>query len=172
MELAGQAIGKGRSGIGPGAPPRAAAGPANRLGQGLGHTETGETVRGVRRIVTLSAGWISLALGFLGVFLPLLPTTCFVLLAGVCFARSSPRAHRWLYHNRLFGRHLTSYRDDRSVPMGLKVGSLTLLWLTVGGSALAIDGPGWVRLILVAIALAVTVHVAGLQTRKAARSGP
>ncbi len=121
--------------------------------------------------MTLSAGWLSLALGFLGVFLPLLPTTCFVLLAGVCFARTSPRAHRWLYHNRLFGRHLTSYREDRSVPMGLKVGSLTVLWLTVGGSALAIDGPGWVRLTLIAIAVAVTVHVAGLQTRKTAGSG-
>jgi uncharacterized membrane protein YbaN (DUF454 family) len=172
MELARHAIGEGRSRIGPGAAARGAAVPADARSARPGRAEAVEPVRGVRRIVTLSAGWISLALGFLGVFLPLLPTTCFVLLAGVCFARTSPRAHRWLYHNRLFGRHLTSYRDDRSVPMGLKVGSLTLLWLTVGGSALAIDGPGWVRLTLVAIAVAVTVHVVSLQTRKAARSRP
>jgi uncharacterized membrane protein YbaN (DUF454 family) len=165
MELARHAIGEGRSGIGPGAAARVAALPADGPSAELGHADTGAPVRGIRRIVTLSAGWLSLALGFLGVFLPLLPTTCFVLLAGVCFARTSPRAHRWLHHNRLFGRQLTSYRDDRSVPMGLKVGSLALLWVTVGGSALAIDGPGWVRPTLVATALAVTVHVAGLRTR-------
>lgn len=172
MELARHATGKARSGMGPGPAAGVAAGPVDVRGGAPGNAAADPPVRGVRRIVTLSAGWMSLALGFLGVFLPLLPTTCFVLLAGFCFARTSPRAHRWLYQNRMFGRHLTSYRDDRSVPMGLKVGSLTLLWLTVGGSALAIDGPGWVRLTLVAIAVAVTVHVAALRTRKAASSKP
>ena len=65
----------------------------------------------MRRGVYFSVGALSVVFGVIGIFVPLWPTTCFLLLAGWCFARSSRRAERWLHENRLFGRYLSGYRD-------------------------------------------------------------
>jgi uncharacterized membrane protein YbaN (DUF454 family) len=76
--------------------------------------------RTMRRTLWIAGGIASLALGAAGVVLPLLPTTPFVLLAAFCFARSSPRLHRWLLHNRRFGPLITAWRDERAIPARAK----------------------------------------------------
>jgi uncharacterized membrane protein YbaN (DUF454 family) len=123
--------------------------------------------RGARRVVFLVVGVLSLATGVVGMFVPLLPTTCFLLLAAWCFARSSPPLHRWMYSNRWFGAYLRDYREGRGIPQALKVGSLSVMWLTIGGSVVLAISSFWVRLALIAIALGVTIHVASLRDSRA-----
>jgi uncharacterized membrane protein YbaN (DUF454 family) len=130
----------------------------------------GDTVgpaKGVRRVLFLVVGSLSLATGIIGMFVPLLPTTCFLLLAAWCFARSSPSLHRWMYTNRWFGEYLSDYREGRGIPRALKIGSLSLMWMTIGASVVFAVSVLWVRLLLIAIAVGVSVHVAGLRDSRA-----
>ncbi len=74
----------------------------------------------VARALWFALGWAALALGFIGVFLPLLPTTPFVLLAAYCFARSSPRLHSWLAHHATFGPMIEAWARHGAVPRRAK----------------------------------------------------
>jgi uncharacterized membrane protein YbaN (DUF454 family) len=88
-------------------------------------------------------GLLSLLLGGIGVVLPLLPTTPFVLLAAACFARSSPRMHRWLLDSELFGPMLVSWEDNRCVSYKVKALSLFMM-AVVGGTSIWFFVPvGW-----------------------------
>ena len=79
-----------------------------------------------------------------GILLPLLPTTPFLLLAAACFARSSPKLHRWLHTNRLFGHYLERYRLGEGIPLVAKASILGLLWLSLSASALwAVPDAAW-----------------------------
>jgi uncharacterized membrane protein YbaN (DUF454 family) len=124
-------------------------------------------ISAARRAVFLIVGTLSLATGVIGMFVPLLPTTCFLLLATWCFARSSPRLHRWMYENRWFGEYLRDYREGRGIPRSLKVGSLSIMWLTIGASVVFAVSVLWVRLLLLGIAVAVSVHVITLRDSRA-----
>ncbi len=117
----------------------------------------------LRRVLLTAAGCVSLALGIIGVFLPVMPTTCFLLLAAGCFSKSSPRFYAWLMGNPWFGEYLRNYRENRMVPRKLQFGSIVFLWLGICVSAYLI-GSLWVRLVLLAIGAAVTAHLAALKT--------
>jgi hypothetical protein len=121
--------------------------------------------RGPRRAALLVTGWLSVGLAVLGMVLPILPTTCFLLLAGACFAKSSPRASHWLHHNRLFGRYLRDYREARVIPLRVKFASLFVLWTTIGGTVVAVDHT-IVRLVVLAVATVITAHVATTASRR------
>ena len=140
--------------------------PAETVKAALDSTEGG-AVGGARRVIFLVVGTLSLATGVIGMFVPLLPTTCFLLLATWCYARSSPRLHRWMHENRWFGEYLRDYREGRGIPRTLKVGSLSVMWLTIGASIVFAISTLWVRLALLAIALGVTIHVASLRDSRA-----
>jgi hypothetical protein len=88
------------------------------------------------RILFFVAGWAFIALGVVGLFLPLLPTTPFLLLASSCFVRSSPRARAWLYRSRLFGPMLRDWDERRAVRRSVKllagvaiVAAMVLTWI-------------------------------------------
>lgn len=100
-----------------------------------------------------------MALGVLGVFLPLLPTTPFLLLAAACYARSSEKLYDWLLGNRWFGRYIRDYREGKGIPLRRAAVAIALLWLTIGYTTIVAVSLWWVRLILVAIAGGVTVHL-------------
>ncbi len=124
--------------------------------------------RRVGRALLVGAGSLSVALGLLGVFVPVLPTTPFLLLAAACFLRSSARLHRWLTTNRLFGEYLRRYQAGEGVPLRSKVVALSLLWLSLGTSILfAVPGRlWWVRVLLGLIGAGVTWHILRLKTRR------
>jgi hypothetical protein len=127
-------------------------------------------VYGARRWLLIAGGWIAVALGTVGIFVPLLPTTCFLLTAAWCFGRTSPRFDRWLHENRLFGSYLTSYRTERAVPARIKHGSLIVLWSSMAVTVLLLAPPAWILLVLLAIAVAVSWHVGGLRSLPARSS--
>ncbi|MFC1507239.1 YbaN family protein [Thermoproteota archaeon] len=110
------------------------------------------------------AGSISLALGIIGIFLPLLPTTPFLLLTAACYARGSERLHNWLLNNKLFGKYIRNYREGKGIPARSKVLALTLLWLTIGFSIFYVIPILIVQIILLAIATLVSIYIISLPT--------
>lgn len=117
------------------------------------------------------AGTICVGLGAIGIFVPLLPTTPFLLLAAVCFARSSPRLLHWLTHNRWFGRYLRIYREGRGIPRREKILTIALLWITIAIAIWLFADHLWLRLALVLIATAVTIHLLRIKTYTAPVEG-
>ncbi len=103
-------------------------------------------------------------MGVLGIVFPILPTTPWLLLAAYCFARSSERMHTWLLENRLFGRHLRNYLEGRGVPLGVKIYSMTALWLTIGVAIYFFVPILWVDILLLTIGVLVSVHILTLRT--------
>lgn len=79
------------------------------------------------RILCLCLGWLMVAIAILGVFLPLLPTTPFLLLAAGLFARSSPRFEHWLVNHPLFGESLRRWREKGAISVRSKVTSMALI---------------------------------------------
>lgn len=122
----------------------------------------------LRRGVYFSVGATSVALGVIGIFVPLWPTTCFLLLAGWCFARSSPRAERWLHENRLFGKYLKDYRERGIISPRVRHTSLTVLWVFIGISAFLLASRLWAVPLLLLVAVAVTAHLYSLPTESQA----
>jgi uncharacterized membrane protein YbaN (DUF454 family) len=119
----------------------------------------------LRQALLLVAGCVLLATGVVGIVVPVLPTTPFLALAALCFARSSVRCHRWLLSNRLFGRYLDDYLCGRGVPGRVKAGVLGFLWLAITLSAVFFAKSLWLRILLLAVACGVTVHVLLLRVR-------
>lgn len=116
----------------------------------------------------LLLGFVSLGLGILGIFLPLLPTTPFLLLAAACFLRSSERMHTWLLHNRWFGGHLRDYSERRTISGRVRAGTLIILWSAITVSFIWATSEVWLRILLIAVGLAVTIHVISLKINRQA----
>lgn len=131
---------------------------------GAGSTSEGTTFSRVTRAILVIIGTASLAVGIVGVFVPILPTTPFLLLSAACYIRSSKMFYNWLISNRLFGDYIRNYLERRGVPLRLKVFILALLWITIGCSAAFATDTLWVRIVLALIAIAVTAHILSLRT--------
>jgi len=116
--------------------------------------------------VLIIAGTCFVGLGIVGIFLPLLPTTPFLLLAAACYARSSERFYNWLLNNRWFGRYIKNYLEGKGLPLKVKVLSLCLLWITIGYSVVFVVHTLVVRIILIVIAVGVTIHILFTRTCK------
>ena len=121
------------------------------------------------RAALVVCGTVALVLGIIGLVLPVLPTTPFLLLAAACYARGSTRLYDWLLGNRFLGEYIRDYRERRAIRLRAKVLAIAMLWLVSGLSIIAIE-PIWVRLALAAIAVAVTAHLLSLATIRPVRS--
>jgi uncharacterized protein len=103
-------------------------------------------------------GLIAVVLAILGVFLPLLPTTPFLLLASACFARGSERLHGWLLNNKLFGTVLRDFEQGKGMPLKAKIMALVLLWASLAYSIFQLKNVLLMSL-LIAIGVAVTSYL-------------
>ncbi|WP_431297065.1 DUF454 family protein [Rahnella sp. PAMC 25559] len=101
----------------------------------------------MKRVLLIIVGWICVVLATLGVVLPLLPTTPFLLLAAWCFARSSPRFHHWLLHRSWFGSYLRHWQQHRALPKGAKTKAVALILVTFAVSIYFVPLL-WVRILL------------------------
>lgn len=126
----------------------------------------------IKRIALIVCGSLCVALGFVGMFLPVLPTTPFLLLAAVCYAKSSQTFYDWLTTNRWCGSYILNYREGRGITLRLKVATILLLWTTIGLTAGFAVSLWWVRLILLAVAIGVTLHLLWIKTCQPAPPDP
>jgi uncharacterized membrane protein YbaN (DUF454 family)/ribosomal protein S18 acetylase RimI-like enzyme len=124
----------------------------------------------LKKYLLIAAGLVSLGLGVIGIFLPLLPTTPFLLLSAFCFIRSSKRLYNWLTGHRLFGAYISDYLKYRTIPLRTKVFAVVLLWTTIGISILILSN-AIVRIALAAVALGVSLHILSLKTRRPGKEG-
>ena len=118
------------------------------------------------RILLIIAGTLFVGLGILGIFLPVLPTTPFLLLAAACYVRSSQRLYDWLLNNKWFGKYIGNYLQGRCVPLKVKLLSIALLWITIGCSVAFVVESFPFQIILILIAIGVSLHVLSIQTLK------
>lgn len=116
------------------------------------------------RYLLIIAGMISVFLAFLGIFLPLLPTTPFLLLAAFLFSKSSDKFYNWLINNKLFGSFIKNYREGKGVSRQAKFISLTSLWLVIGSTAIYAVQNIYIKILLLIIATAVTIHLLVIPT--------
>ena len=111
------------------------------------------------KAVLFACGTLCVGLGIIGMFLPIMPTTVFLLLAAACYARSSERFHQKLVQNSWLGPYL---QQSRGLTLRQKATILGLLWIGLGATAFWTTQALWLRLILAGIGLAVTLHVVRL----------
>lgn len=111
-------------------------------------------------------GSISLALGILGIFLPLLPTTPFLLLTAALYFKGSPRLYNWLLNHRHFGPYIRNFRENKAIPLRAKIISLVLMWGTMLYCIFCLIPFIWVKILLGLIAAGVTYHILSFKTLK------
>lgn len=119
----------------------------------------------MKKKLFLLLGFISVILGTLGIFLPLLPTTPFLLLAALCFERSSDKFYNMLIENRYFGKYLKDYREKKGITMKNKIAALAILTLGMGKGFMSMSSQ-FGRAGLAITFIAVAFHIAKLNTLK------
>lgn len=118
------------------------------------------------RVCLLIAGWISLILGFIGIFLPVLPTTPFLLLSAACFIRSSKPFYRWLVNHKLLGKYIQYYLDGEGLPKKAKYYTVAMIWTGISISAFIVWPKHYLVIMLFCIATAVSIYILRLPTRE------
>ncbi len=116
------------------------------------------------RSLYIFLGALSLGLGVLGIVLPLLPTTPFLLLTAALWLRASPRLYRWLITQKQLGPYIRNFQENRAIPLRAKIVSLLLLWGTILYCIFGVVEPLWLKLLLAAIAIGVTIHILSYKT--------
>lgn len=113
----------------------------------------------IKRVFLVISGLLFVGLAGLGVLLPVLPTTPFLLVAAACFIRSSDRLYQWLINHRLFGSYIRNYMRHKAISFRAKSITLILLWTTISLSAFCAVSTLWLRILLFIIALLVTIRI-------------
>jgi len=116
------------------------------------------------RYVLLGIGWASVALGVIGIFLPVLPTTPFLLLAAACFARSSKRFYEWLVNHPRLGPWIRDYLDGEGIPLKGKVYAIGLMWASIALSCYLVP-LFWARTFMLTSAVCVSLYILKQKTR-------
>ena len=117
--------------------------------------------------VLIIIGLLSVVLGVAGIFLPLLPTTPLLLLAAWCFVRSSPRLYEWLLNHPRLGEYIRNFRENRAIPLRVKIVSVTMVWLTIGFCIIKVVSEWWwAQVALFLLASAITWHILSYATLK------
>ena len=115
------------------------------------------------RSLLFIAGTITLILGAIGIVLPILPTTPFLLLSLACYLRSSERMTHWMLNNKYFGKYIKNYKEGKGIPLKTKIFAIIVLWVTIGYAIYIV--PIWIaQLSMFIIAVAVTTHLIRVPT--------
>ena len=111
-------------------------------------------------------GLLSLGLGILGAFLPVLPTTPLLLLSAALFLRSNRKLYDWLMNHPKLGPYISNFMQHKAVPLRVKVISVTALWMTLLYCAVFVARHWAFRTFFILIAVAVTIHILSYKTLK------
>ena len=114
----------------------------------------------VIRALLIVAGSISLVLGAVGIFIPVLPTTPFLLLSAACYMRSSERLLNWLLNNKWFGSYIRNYQEGKGIPKKTKIITLSILWITIlYSTCFVVDEILIAQVALLLVAAGVSIHL-------------
>lgn len=105
-------------------------------------------------------------LGVIGISVPVLPTTIFLILAASLYLKSSEIYYNWLINNKILGKYIKEYLEHKGMPLSSKIVSITFLWVGISFSVIFLIDIYWVKLLLLAIAVGVTIHLIMLKTLK------
>lgn len=118
------------------------------------------------KIILATLGTITLALGIIGIFLPVLPTTPFLLLSAALYVRSSQRLYDWLMSHRHLGPYIRNFRENKAIPLRVKIVSVSLVWATLLYCAFFVAKVWWMSAMFITIATAVSAHILRYKTLK------
>lgn len=119
------------------------------------------------RIFLIIVGSVSLVLGILGIFLPMLPTTPFLLLSAAAWVKASPSLYEWLINHPVLGEYIRNFREHRAIPLRVKIISVSLVWLTIGYCIFAVvDEWWWAQVLMTLLAVAISWHILSFKTLK------
>jgi len=113
----------------------------------------------IRKRLIFLGGFISLTLGIIGIVIPILPTTPFLLLASAAFAKSSEKFNKWLLNNKVLGAYIRNYKEGKGMPLKIKVITLLLLGISISISILFLMNLFWIQILLFCISIAVSIHI-------------
>ncbi|MCB1147238.1 MAG: YbaN family protein [Leptospiraceae bacterium] len=117
------------------------------------------------RAFLILIGFTSLALGIVGVFLPVLPTTPFLLLTAACFLRSSEKFYIWILTNKWFGPYVYKWRIEKKIPLPIKIYAISLLTLTLGSTIIFFINFFPAKIILTLIGFGVSYYIASFPSK-------
>lgn len=120
---------------------------------------------GIYRYLYLISGILLVAIGVIGIFLPVLPTTIFLILASACFVKGSPKANEWLRNHKILGQYIKNYQDKTGLTLKSKIINIIFLWSMILLSAFLFTEELIIRLILIGIAVGVTIHLLMVKTK-------
>ncbi|OLS13776.1 MAG: hypothetical protein RBG13Loki_2601 [Promethearchaeota archaeon CR_4] len=123
---------------------------------------TRETRKSIR-ILFFITGTLCVVIGTIGIGLPILPTTPFLLLAAVCYLRCSQGFHNWLINNKILGFYIRNYMEGKELPVRAKIVTISLLWVTILLSIFIIIQSLLVQILLIVIAITVSIHLILIQ---------
>lgn len=118
------------------------------------------------KVLYILLGSLSLVLGIIGIFLPLLPTTPFLLLTAALYVRSSPRLYNWLLRQKHLGPYIRNFREYKAIPLKAKIISVSLIWITILYCVIFILPYWWLKVLLLLIAAGTSYHILSFKTLK------
>lgn len=139
------------------------ANPSESRGSGVGY----KPLRPVVRVILIILGTAALIVGIIGIYLPVLPTTPFLLMAAACYLRSSERLFNRLISHPRIGPHINLYLEKKAIPLKVKIISLVIAWSMLGGLALFVVESTIVKVLLLAVGVAKTIVMIRVKTLKA-----
>lgn len=113
----------------------------------------------VKRMFFIIIGTLFLGIGFIGIVIPVLPTTPFLLLAAACYFRGSERLHQWLINNQVFGEFIRNYMEGKGIKTRQKIITISFLWFMIILSLIYVVENLVIKGLLIFIAIAVSVHI-------------
>ena len=120
----------------------------------------------IKKKIYKTGGMFSLSLGVLGIFVPLLPTTPFLLLSAWCFSNSSKKWQNWLEQHAVLGKYLSNYREKKGMSPRHKYFSLLFLWIGIGYTIFLYKDSLSITTILIVTLISITFHIYKLKTIK------
>jgi hypothetical protein len=103
-------------------------------------------------------GTVALMIGLIGIFLPILPTTPFLLISAAAYAKSSNKFYNWLLKNKILGSYIRNYKEGLGMPLKVKIFTITFLWVMIIVAMIVVP-IFWVQILLLLIAIAVSIHI-------------
>lgn len=113
----------------------------------------------MKKAILMTIGSISLVLGFIGVFLPVIPTTPFVLVPLACFMNTSEKMHHFVMTNKHLGPYARAYANGEGIPKRAKLKAVFLIWITIGFSVIFVLDKLPLRIMLLVIATIVSTYI-------------